>query len=62
MRQTLHYNVYEESNISLHFNVLIWCFLHLVIILSYGVAIIQWVTSCHKNDMTTHYITFFTGG
>ena len=26
-------------------------------ILSYDVAIIQWITSCHKNRMTTRYIT-----
>ena len=26
-------------------------------VLSYDIAIIQWITSCHKKDMTTHYIT-----
>ena len=25
--------------------------------LSYDVAVIQWLTSCHKNRMTTRYIT-----
>ena len=25
--------------------------------LSYDVAVIQWITSCHKNRMTTRYIT-----
>ena len=25
--------------------------------LSYDVAVIQWLTSCHKNHMTTRYIT-----
>ena len=25
--------------------------------LSYNVAVIQWITSCHKNRMTTRYIT-----
>ena len=25
--------------------------------LSYDVAVIQWLTSCHKNCMTTRYIT-----
>ena len=24
---------------------------------SYDVDVIQWITSCHKNRMTTHYIT-----
>ena len=24
---------------------------------SYDVAVIQWITSCHKNRMTTGYIT-----
>ena len=28
------------------------------IFLSYDVAVMQWITSCHKNRMTTHYITF----
>ena len=26
-------------------------------LLSYDVAVIQWLTSCHKNRMTTRYIT-----
>ena len=25
--------------------------------LSYDVAVFQWITSCHKNHMTTHVIT-----
>ena len=25
--------------------------------LSYDVAVFQWITSCHKNRMTTHVIT-----
>ena len=27
--------------------------------LSYNVAVIQWITSCHKNRMTTHVITLW---
>ena len=27
--------------------------------LSYDVAVIQWITSCHKNHMTTHVITLW---
>ena len=27
--------------------------------LSYDVAVIQWITSCHKNRMSTRYITFW---
>ena len=27
--------------------------------LSYDVAVIQWITSCHKNHMTTRVITFW---
>ena len=27
--------------------------------LSYGVAVIQWITSCHKNRMTTRVITLW---
>ena len=27
--------------------------------LSYDVALIQWITSCHKNCMTTHAITLW---
>ena len=27
--------------------------------LSHDVAVIQWITSCHKNRMTTRYITFW---
>ena len=29
----------------------------LYFILSYDVAVIRWISSCHKNRMTTHYIT-----
>ena len=29
----------------------------LYLVLSYDVAVIQWITSCHKNRMTTRYIT-----
>ena len=29
----------------------------LIFNLSYNVAVIQWLTSCHKNRMTTRYIT-----
>ena len=28
-------------------------------ILSYDVAVIQWITSCHKNHMTTRVITLW---
>ena len=31
----------------------------LVFILSYDVAVIQWVMSCHKNQMTTSVITLW---
>ena len=27
--------------------------------LSYDIAVNQWITSCHKNRMTTHYITLW---
>ena len=27
--------------------------------LSYDVAVIQWIMSCHKNRMTTHVITLW---
>ena len=29
------------------------------IILSYDVAVIQWITSCHKNRMTTSVVTLW---
>ena len=29
--------------------------------LSYDVAVIQWITSCHKNRMTTRVITLWRG-
>ena len=29
-------------------------------LLSYNVAVIQWITLCHKNHMTTHVITLLT--
>ena len=28
-------------------------------VLSYDVAVIQWITSCHKNRMTTRLITLW---
>ena len=27
--------------------------------LSHNVAVIQWITSCHKNQMTTHVVTLW---
>ena len=30
-----------------------------MILLSYDVAVIQWITSCHKNRMTTRVITLW---
>ena len=31
----------------------------LIIILSYDIAVIQWITSCHKNRMSTRVITLW---
>ena len=30
-----------------------------IAVLSYNVAVIQWITSCHKNRMTTRVITLW---
>ena len=32
-------------------------YLYIIIYLSYDVAVFQWITSCHKNRMTTRVIT-----
>ena len=44
------------TNLGLGFNVVDKLYFFF---LSYDVAVIQWLTSCDKNRMTTRYITFW---
>ena len=44
---------------SLHLEGSIYIIKIIMFIILYDVAVIQWITSCHKNRMTTRYIKFW---
>ena len=56
--------VVSPESIPVHLNKMVYCnhpeiLTKSILLLSYNVAVFQWITSCHKTHMTTRVITLW---